>query len=480
MPGLIPSKVAEDLTLRIAQSEEDYAQLTALVKPDYPKAIQLRKQIDALNAELNKARGTGAQATTNDYRSAVVREKYLAEAIAAQTKEVNSIAEKTIQYNILKREVESNKQLYDGLLQRLKEAQVSAGLKASNIRVVDAAELNASAVRPRVRVDLALGLILGLGIGVGVAFFLEYLDNTLKSPEEVESILRLPSLGVVPSFALNGNGKDAKEDAGSSLVTRKAGVRKGAIIQTNLGSIEAFRSLRTSILLSANPVPKTVLITSALPAEGKTTVTVNLGAAFAKLGSKVVIVDCDMQRPSCHHATCVENKPGFVQCLTGHCGLADALIPVPGVPNLFVIPCGPIPPNPTEILSSPVAIEMLQRLRSEFEYVLIDSPPVLSVADSRILATIADAVVLVSRAFATPSSAVRQAKTLLYGAGARILGVTLNDVDFRRDGYSYNRYYKYGYGYGYGYAYGYGYGYGQTPEETTELKSPGEDRPQSG
>jgi capsular exopolysaccharide synthesis family protein len=242
-----------------------------------------------------------------------------------------------------------------------------------------------------------------------------------------------------------------------------------AAIQTHSAEAEAFRSLRTSILLSASPVPKTILITSALPGEGKTTLTVNLGATLASLGSRVVIVDCDMRRPSCHRVTGVENKPGFVQCLTGHVELPEAILPVPGVANLSVIPCGPVPPNPAEVLSSPLTGELLRRLRAEFEYVLVDSPPILSVADSRILATLTDATVLVVRAYSTPYEAARGARTLLYGASARILGVALNDVDFGRDGYGYGS--KYGY-----YRYGYGpeYGYDSPSEQSMERQSEGE------
>jgi capsular exopolysaccharide synthesis family protein len=192
-----------------------------------------------------------------------------------------------------------------------------------------------------------------------------------------------------------------------------------------------------------------ILITSALPGEGKTTIAINLGATLASLGSKVLIVDCDMRRPACHRSTGVENKPGFVQCLTGHVDLTEAILPVPGVANLSVIPCGPIPPNPAEVLSSPLTAELLSRLRSQFEYVLVDSPPLLSVADSRILATLTDAVVLVARAYETPHEIVRRARSLLWSAGARILGVALNDVDVRKDEYGYGSYYRYGYGYGY-------------------------------
>jgi capsular exopolysaccharide synthesis family protein len=194
-----------------------------------------------------------------------------------------------------------------------------------------------------------------------------------------------------------------------------------------------------------------LLITSALPSEGKTTVTVNLGATLASLGSKVVIVDCDMRRPCCHRSTGVENRPGFVRCLTGHIDLADAILPVPGVPNLSVIPCGPIPPNPAEVLSSPVTVDLLRRLRAEFEYVLLDSPPLLTVSDSRILSTLTDAVVLVTRAYSTPFDLVRRARGLLYNSGARILGVALNSVSVHKQGSSGYGVYRYGYGYGYGY-----------------------------
>jgi succinoglycan biosynthesis transport protein ExoP len=329
----------------------------------------------------------------------------------------------------------------------MKEAQVSAGINASNIRIVDAAEIPKRPVKPRVPLNLALGIVLGLGLGIGVAFFQEYLENTLKTPDEVETLLRLPSLGVLPSFSPDGTGRDSAEGKLASVIPSGDGTLAPAI-QTNSVAVEAFRSLRTSILLSANPVPKTILVTSALPSEGKTTIAVNLGVTLASLGSRVLILDCDMRRPACHRSTGVENKPGLVQCLTGHAELVQCILPVPSVANLSVIPCGPIPPNPAEVLSSPVTGDLLRRLRAEFEYVLVDSPPLLSVADGRILATLTDAVVLVARAFKTPYDAVRRARALLYSAGARVLGVALNDVDMRREGYAYY-YYRDGYGHGY-------------------------------
>jgi capsular exopolysaccharide synthesis family protein len=448
LPGFLSNRLIQDLAVRLSELERDYSQLTATVKPDYPKAVALKKQMDTVQASLDRQKKALAQNIVDEYRSALANEKFLAQALEQQKKEVNDIAEKSIQYNILKREVDTSKQLYDGLLQRLKEAQVSAGLKASNIRIVDAAEVPKRPVKPRVLLNLALGVVLGLGLGVGLAFFQEYLDDTLKTPDEVETLVRLPALGVIPLFSPDGTSK-ASEGKLVSIGRHSQKARPPAI-QTDPAVLEAFRSLRTSILLSANPVPKIILITSALPGEGKTTMAVNLAAMLASLGSRVVIVDCDMRRPACHRAAGVENKPGFVQCLTGHVDLPQGILPVPGVQNLSVVPCGPIPPNPAELLSSPLAAELLGRLRGEFEYVILDSPPLLSVADARTLSTLSDAVVLVVRAYETPYDAVRRARSLLYYAGARILGVALNDVDLRKGGYGYGYYYRYGYGYGYG------------------------------
>ncbi len=450
LPAVFNNPLIRDLEEKRIDMEKQYAEVTTWVKPSYPKARQVKKQIDVLQGKIDEEKETVAQNIADDYHAAEAREKYLAKAVEDQKAEVNDTAQRSIQYNILKRDVDSNKQLYEGLLQRLKEAQVSAGLKASNIRIVDSAEVPKGPVKPRVMLNLVLGIILGLGAGVGLAFFQEYLDKTLKTPDEVERLLRLPSLGVLPKFHLNGAGPVDEDSLVPSVPDEVVSLAPS--IQTNPESIEAFRSLRTSILLSASPVPKLILVTSALPGEGKTTTAVNLGATLTSLGSRVVIVDCDMRRPSCHRSLGVQNNPGFVQCLTGRVGLKEAILAVPGVANLSVIPCGPIPPNPAEILSSPLAGELLRKLRGEFDYVLVDSPPLLSVADSRILATVTDAAVLVARAFETPYDIVRRARALLYSADARILGVALNGVDISRDSYTgVHAAYRQGHGYGYGY-----------------------------
>ena len=445
LPGTLDNRLIQALEQTLSDLRRQYSELTATVKPGYPKAMALKKQIDTLQANVDRQKQALTQNISQEYEAAITREKYLGQLINQQEQLVDTVSQKTIQYNILKRDVDTNRSLYDGVLQRMKEAQVAAGLNASNIMVVDPAQVPEAPSKPRFVFNLALGFILGLSLGVGLAFFQEYLDNTLKTPDEVESLLRLPSLGLIPSIHLNGSSKQGLTTLGAG-----SNVSYGLALQKNPMAAEAFRSLRTSILLSANPIPKILLVTSALPGEGKTTTTVNLGATLASLGSKVVIVDCDMRRPSCHRAAGVKNSPGFVQCLTGRVQLSEAILPVDGVPNLSIIPCGPIPPNPAEVLSSPLTAELLKRLLAEFEYVLVDSPPILSVADSRILATITDAVVLVTRAYETPYEVVRRARALLYGAGARILGVALNDVNIHKESYGskYGYYQQYGYGYG--------------------------------
>lgn len=448
LPGVLTNSMIQTMMVNQSNLLRDYAKLTSTYKPEYPRALALKKQIDAGQAAIDKAKKALIQNIVDDYRAAVAREKLLADAIEEQKKVVQDIAQRSIAYNILKQQVDTNQMLYENMLERMKETQVSSTMNASNIRIVDASQVPKAPIKPRIMVNLMLGLVLGVGLGIGLAFFQEYLDNTLKTPDDVEHFLRLPSLGLLPALSSNGSG-DADEDKLLAAPPEHAGRIEIKGIQSDPMAMEAFRSLRTSILLSASPVPRLILITSALPGEGKTTTAVSLGATLASLGSRVVVVDCDMRKPACHLTAGVENRPGFVKCLTGQNDLAEAILPVPGVANLSLIPCGPIPPNPAEVLSSPVTGELLQRLRTHFDYVLLDSPPVLSVADTRILATLTDAVVLVTRAHSTPYDVVRRARTTLYGSGARILGVALNAVDLEHAGYGPKRYNQTGMGYGY-------------------------------
>jgi capsular exopolysaccharide synthesis family protein len=347
--------------------------------------------------------------------------------------------ERSIQYNILKREADTNKELYKGLLQRMKEAGVSAGLTVSNIQVVDQAEIPTRPYKPNRQLNLLLAAVVGLFLGVGLAFFFEYLDNTVKTPEDVEQLIRLPSFGMVPEISYE----------------RKRRLEKGASYPVELIThghpksmlSEAYRNIRTSILLSfSEKPPKKIVITSPNPSEGKTTTVINTAVALSQTGAKVLIIDGDMRHPRIHKIFNQENGAGLSNFLSGNAPL-DSIIKQTQVPNLYYIPCGPIPPNPSELVGSNLFKEMIKVLGNKFDHVVLDSPPALGFADSTILSTCVDGVVLVVLGGKTPRETLQRAKEILHQVNAKILGVVVNRVDIRRSDYGYY-YYRHHYYYG--------------------------------
>jgi len=478
VPGILEHRLYEDLTVKLTDLRREYSELTATFTPEYPRVKRLQSQIDEIEQALQRERSAFAKRVADDYRAAANRELLLKEAVTQQTREFNQIAEKSIQYNILRREAETNKELYDGLLQRLKEASVSAGLRASNIRVVDEAEVPIVPAKPRKVFNLALALLAGLVLGIGMAFFQEYLDNTLKTPEDVQRFLGLPALGVIPAANSNGKGRlpygygygygnqpgsqKSLPEASGAEGEEKVGAKLHPELIGALGNspqMEAYRSLRTSVLLSTSGrPPRIILVTSGHPGEGKTTTVVNLAVALGQLGSRVLAVDSDMRRPRIGTLLKVPATPaGLSTFLTGQFDLDDVVTPTQ-IPNLFVVPCGPIPPNPAELLSSQSMRAFLEQAPQKFDYVVLDSPPVLHVADARILAAQVEAVILVAHGAVTPREAVKHAKQHLQQVNGNLIGLVLNNVDFSSVGYDYYyRYYRRGSGYG-----GYGYGYSRS------------------
>ncbi len=455
LPGVFENKLMQDLTVRLTELKREYAQLATTFNPDYPKVRQIQNQINEIEAVLERERKRAAQRITNDYLAAVRRESLIRQASEEQQREANTIAAKSVQYNILRREVETNKQLYQGLLQRLKEAGVSAGLKASNIRIVDQAEPPKKPVKPIILLNLALAVFLGLGLGVGIAFLQERLDNTVKNAEDVERFLRVPALAFIPSAeSLNGRrggvyglferSKTPTSDRnalGTALATRWH--RIDLENQQHPGLSEAFRNLRTSVLLStADHPPSSILITSAQPGEGKTTVSTNLAISLAQLGQRVLLIDADMRRPDIHKLFGIRDNTGLVSFLTGRHGW-QAMVHPTGLGGLDALFCGPVPPNPAELLSSERMRTLVVEAKREYGFVVLDSPPLLSVADSRILARLVDGVILVVKGGSASRELIQRAQSHARAVGANVIGVVLNNLDVRNEDYSYYRYYRY-------------------------------------
>lgn len=461
VPGIMENRLYQDLTLKLSQLQQDYSELTSTFTPEYPRVKRLKNEIDEVNAALERQRNAFAQRVADDYKAALNRSRLLDQAIAKQTREFNAIAEKSIQYNILKREADTNKQLYDGLLQRLKEASVSAGLRASNVRVVDPAEVPQKPFKPRKLVNLALSLVLGLSLGVGLAFLQEHLDNTLKTPDDVQRFLRIPTLGVIPvsdprgrSRLPYGYGYKSRRSLPQTAAPANGQAEvalTNAVEEEKPDLSEAYRSLRTSVLLSTSGrPPRVILVTSGNPGEGKTTTAVNLAVALVQLGGKVLVVDSDMRRPRVGQMLKLPMGPrGLSTYLTGQLPLGEAATAT-SIENLYAVTCGPIPPNPAELLSSEMMGRFLAEAAQEYKYVLLDSPPVLHVSDARILAAQVEAVMLVVHGGVTPRETVRHALDHLRQINSNIIGVVLNNVDFNIAGYDY--YYSYyshsGYGEG--------------------------------
>ena len=439
LPSILENKLIQDIKQSLIQLEAQYMKLSENYKPDYPEMKRLRNQMEAIQKRLNTEMSRIITAIKTEYESGLRKESLLRAAFEEAKKRAMEMKQKSIQYNILKRESDTNKELYKGLLQRMKEAGVSAGITASNIQVVDQAEPPTVPYRPNKQLNLLLAAVVGLFLGVGLAFFFEYLDNTVKTPDDVEDLVGLPSFGMVPEISrekrnLLGSGKSYPVE----LITY--GHPKSMLS-------EAYRNIRTSILLSfSEKPPKTMVVSSPNPAEGKTTTVVNTAIALSQTGGQVLIIDADMRKPRIHKVFARENGIGLSNFLSGNSQL-ESIIKISKVPNLCYIPAGPIPPNPSELLGSSLFKKMLQSLGERFDHMIIDSPPVLGFADSTILSTLVDGIILVVVGGKTPKETLQRAKDLLLQVDARILGVVINRVDIRRSEYG-SYYYRYQYYYG--------------------------------
>jgi succinoglycan biosynthesis transport protein ExoP len=460
VPEIRADALLQDLQKKRAELAVQYTEGLNQYGPNFPKVQRLQAQMKEVDDQIaRESRGIVLQ-LESDYREAKQREQLIRQALEVQKAETNNMAEKMVQYNILKRESEADKSLYEGLLTKLKEAGISEGLKSSNLRVVDPAMIPSYPSRPAKARNIALAFLVGLVGGIGLALLREYLDNTVKTPDDIETLTRLPSLAVVPAFGDSANRKRRLGIFGSPSTNGHE--KRIELVAQHLPKSqmsEAFRALRTALLLSQpDHPPQVILVTSALPREGKTTAAANLAVTLAQLGDKTVLVDADLRKPGVGRLLNLGSGKyaGLSSYLAGVSTLDLVTVQHPVIPNLAAIPTGPLPPNPADLLSSHKLADAIAELRTKYKFVVIDSPPIMAATDAVILSVQADGVLLVVRSGETPKEAFTRTRDLLISVKSRLLGVVLNAVDASAPDYYYSyRYYPYSYGYG--------------PQETLEM-----------
>jgi capsular exopolysaccharide synthesis family protein len=453
VPQIRDNPAVQDLLHKRTEVYSQYSDALNQYGPNFPKVQRFQSQLKELDVAVDKEKKAAMSRLESDYREARQREQLLTQALEQQKAEVNQMSERMVQYSILKREAEANKALYDGLLTKLKEAGISAGLRSSNIRVVDPAMIPTYPTRPAKSRNIALSFLVGLVGGIGLALLREYMDNTIKSPDDIETLARLPSLAVVPTFSeFNGDRPRVKLLKGVSTNGHDKRIELVAQHLPKSQMSEAFRALRTALLLSqADHPPQVILVTSALPREGKTTAAANLAVTLAQLGDRTLLIDADLRKPGVGRLLNLGNGKyaGLSSYLAGVSSLDLVTIQHPAIPNLSAIPTGPLPPNPADLLSSHNMTDAIAELRTKFKFIVIDSPPIMAATDAVILSVKTDGVLLVVRSGETPKEAFTRTRDLLLSVKCRLLGVVLNAVDSSAPDYYYSyRYYPYSQGYG--------------------------------
>ena len=428
LPAVLQSQLIAQLKQDIVNQEGEYKKLGQVFKPGYPRMRQIAEKTAESRRQLGVEIGRAVKGLQADYTAAVRNERELEGDLAKQRMLARGLADNMAEYNLLRREVDTNRDLYSALLARLRETQISAALFTSNIYVVDRAEIAGGPSRPKKSLNLLLGSVMGLLGGVALAFFFEYLDTNIKDAREVEAALRVPILGLVPSWAIRRRRElaDGHEQTFALVASSEA-----ASVHA-----EAFRGLRTNLLYSTpGHPPKTIMVTSLNPEDGKTSLVTNLAITLAQLGAgEVLLIDADMRRPNLHTVLGVQQAPGLSTFLTGQAELADVLTPTT-IPNLSVIPSGRNPINPAELLASARLREGIEALGPRFAHVVFDTGPVLGVSDAMILAGQVEGVVLVLRQGRASRDVAQRAIRNLTSVRARLLGVILNDIEVSGNGY---------------------------------------------
>lgn len=431
VPAIAADPVVQSLRSEEIRREKDVLETSKKFGDKHPQMIRIREDLKALREKTVNETKRVITSIKNEYELVQAKEASLRNLFAKGKGEAMSMSEKSIEFGVLRREVESNQQVYEALLKRIKETSLVEEIKSFNIYIVDRAETPKGPIKPKKFANILLSLVVGLFGGVGIAFFLEYIDNTFKTPEDVEEKLSLPLLGVIPIV----KSSDVNE---GSIETLAHTSQKTSVAET-------YKALRTSILLSSVDPVKSFVITSSIEDEGKTTTAINLAITFAQLEQRVLLVDGDLRKPKVHSAFGIDNSIGLSSYLTRD--VIQDVIKSSEIPNLSLIVAGPLPPNPSELLSSQRMKDFIDMVTDKFDVVIFDAAPLIHVTDTTILSALVNGTILVIRSGRTTFDVAKRGTKLLRDANSRILGAVLNGLDTQKEGYRYlYPYYYYDYG----------------------------------
>ena len=432
VPLILSNAFVQQQKTELASLQRQRAQLSEKLGPNHPDMVNVGLAITNAETRIQTEVAQIVQAMRSDYESALAEERTLTRALDQQKQEAQVLNRAGIQYGVLQRDATANRQMFESLLQRTQETGVSEQITAGNIRVVDQAETPTAAASPNPLNNLLLALLGGLTLAIGLAFTLEYADDRIKNPDEIKKFLGLPYLGMVPALFDKSIVSPLISDGMSSAFS------------------ESFRSIRTNVLFSSiEEGGRSIVVTSSAPGEGKTVVSTNLSVALAQAGHRVLLIDVDMRKPRVHEVFSLPAAPGLSNLLVGN-ATASETIQESSTPGLWLMPAGTLPPNPAELLGSKRFKGFLAFLRQHFDWVIIDTPPIMAVTDASIVANLAHGVVFVVGAEMTSRRMAHRAVEQLALGQAKFLGAVLNRVDLQHNPYYYSRYYHPGYGGYYG------------------------------
>jgi capsular exopolysaccharide synthesis family protein len=433
IPPISNNYLIQQLKVQEAQFEAQLSEFSQKYGEKHPRMIQLKKELDGVRQKIKREAQQVVLSIRNEYQIARAKEDSARAAVNAQKAETQKLSEHAIQYGVLSREVEKNRELYESLLKRLKETSVVKELGTTNISVIDYADIPRVPGRPKKTQYILLSLVVGAFCSVGLAFFLEYLDNTVKVPQDIENYMETACIALIPTI-------DFAEELGDTNVSHP----ELMVYHKPKSTVaEAFRSLRTAVLFSF-PVNshRSMLLTSCIPKEGKTFITANFALVMAYSGESVLLIDADMRKPQIHAILGVSNEKGLSNAIVGeepriHKSVLHE--------KLDVLTSGPVPPNPAELLGSKHMTELLEALKEKYDNIIIDSPPLSSVTDPVIMSRLVDGVITVVHGGATTRDMARRGAAQLRDVNARLLGAVLNNIDIGKENYYYSHYYHYYY-----------------------------------